>query len=417
MKSIESSLFLDRFLSYVKYDTQSSEESDTYPSTLKQLELSKQILLELKELGLENVEITEHGYVFGTLPSNVDHPVPTIGYIAHVDTSPEVSGKDVNPVITKNYQGGDIVLKNDPSQIIEFNANPALKECIGHDIITTDGTTLLGADNKAGIAEIMGALQYMIENPDIKHGPIRVSFTVDEEVGTGTQHFDVKQFGADFAYTIDGETAGEIEDETFCADTAVVKVQGVNMHPGYAKDKLVSGIKIAARLIDQLPKDRMSPETTEKREGYLHVHAIKGGVEETEVVFLVRDFDVEGLKKKEDYLKNLCKDMENSYPKSSISVEIKESYRNMKLILDEHSQVVDYAIEAVERTGLRAIKNLIRGGTDGARLSFIGVPTPNIFTGGHNFHSKKEWVSVQDMAKAIETIIHLSQIWAEKSKE
>lgn len=417
MKSIESSLFLDRFLSYVKYDTQSSEESDTYPSTLKQLELSKQILLELKELGLENVEITEHGYVFGTLPSNVDHPVPTIGYIAHVDTSPEVSGKDVNPVITKNYQGGDIVLKNDPSQIIEFNANPALKECIGHDIITTDGTTLLGADNKAGIAEIMGALQYMIENPDIKHGPIRVSFTVDEEVGTGTQNFDVKQFGADFAYTIDGETAGEIEDETFCADTAVVKVQGVNMHPGYAKDKLVSGIKIAAHLIDQLPKDRMSPETTEKREGYLHVHAIKGGVEETEVVFLVRDFDVEGLKKKEDYLKNLCKDMENSYPKSSISVEIKESYRNMKLILDEHSQVVDYAIEAVERTGLRAIKNLIRGGTDGARLSFIGVPTPNIFTGGHNFHSKKEWVSVQDMAKAIETIIHLSQIWAEKSKE
>jgi len=416
MKPIESSLFLDRFLSYVKYDTQSSEESDTYPSTLKQLELSKQLLLELKELGLENVEITEHGYVFGTLVSNVDYSVPTIGYIAHVDTSPEVSGKDVTPVINKNYQGGDIVLKKDSSQVIEFDENPALKKCIGHDIITTDGTTLLGADNKAGIAEIIAAVKYMIENPEIKHGPIRVAFTVDEEVGTGTKYFDVKQFGADFAYTIDGETAGEIEDETFCADTAVVKVHGINMHPGYAKGKLVNGIKIAAALIDKLPKDRMSPETTEKREGYLHVHAIKGGVEETEVVFLVRDFDVEGLKEKEDFLKNQCREMEKAYPGSSLSLEIKESYRNMKLILDEHPDVVTNAIEAVKRTGIQATKNLIRGGTDGARLSFMGIPTPNIFTGGHNFHSKKEWISVQDMGKAVETIVHLSQIWAEKSK-
>ncbi len=416
MNPISSDLFLDRFITYVKIDTQSSENSDTYPSTLKQLELSKQLLLELKELGLDEVEITEHGYVFGTLPATVDYPVPTIGYIAHVDTSPEVSGKEVNPQFIKNYQGGDIILKNDTSQVIEYDMNPALQNCIGHDIITTDGTTLLGADNKAGIAEIMGALKYLIENPDIGHGKIRVAFTVDEEVGTGTQHFDVKQFAADYAYTIDGETAGEIEDETFCADTAIVQVKGVNVHPGYAKNKLVNAIKAAAYLINQLPVDSMSPETTEKREGYLHAHAVKGGVELTEIVFLVRDFDVEGLKEKEKYLEDLCKRTEEKFPKSSISVEIKESYRNMKLILDKYPQVVDYAMEAVSRTGLEPVKNLIRGGTDGARLCFMDLPTPNVFTGGHNFHSKKEWISIQNMAKTAETIVHLSQIWAEKSK-
>ncbi len=416
MKPISADLFLDKFLAYVKIDTQSSDDSETYPSTLKQLELSKILLLELKELGLEEVEITEHGYVFGTLPGTVDYAVPTIGYIAHVDTSPDVSGKDVNPQIVKNYQGGDIILKNDPNQIIEFDMNPALKKCFGHDIITTDGTTLLGADNKAGIAEIMGALKYLIENPNIGHGKIRVAFTVDEEVGTGTQYFDVEQFAADYAYTIDGETAGEIEDETFCADTAIVTIKGVNVHPGYAKDKLVSAIKVGAYLVDQLPDDRISPETTEKREGYLHAHAIKGGVEQTEITFLVRDFDVEGLHDKEKYLEDLCTKAQAKYPKSSISVEIKESYRNMKLVLDKHPQVLEYAMEAVSRTGLTPIKNLIRGGTDGARLCFMDLPTPNVFTGGHNFHSKKEWVSVQNMEKAVETIVHLSQIWAEKSK-
>jgi tripeptide aminopeptidase len=416
MLSVDSNLFLDRFLSYVKYDTQSTEDSDTYPSTLKQLELSKKLLLELKELGLEDTEITEHGYVFGSLPSNVDYKVPVIGYIAHVDTSPDVSGKNVTPVINKNYQGGDIVLKNDHTQIIEFDINPALRACIGHDIITTDGKTLLGADNKAGIAEIMGAIQYLIENPEIKHGPIRVAFTVDEEVGTGTKYFDVKKFAADYAYTIDGETAGEIEDETFCADTAIIRINGVNVHPGYAKDRLVNAVKIASYLVDQLPSDKISPETTEKREGFLHPHAIKGGVEECEIVFLVRDFDMQGLKEKENYLDELCKETEKKYLKSKISLEIKESYRNMKIILAKHSQVIEYAIEAVTRSGLKPIKNLIRGGTDGARLSFMGIPTPNIFTGGHNFHSKKEWISVQDMAKAVETIIHLSEIWAERSK-
>lgn len=416
MKPVDSSLFLDRFLSYVKYDTQSSEDSDSYPSTLKQLELSKQLLLELKDFGLKDTEITEHGYVFGTLPSNVDYDVPVIGFIAHVDTSPDVSGKDVNPVINKNYQGGNIELKKDSSQIIDQKMNPALGDCIGHDIITTDGTTLLGADNKAGIAEIMGAMQYMIENPEIKHGDIRIAFTVDEEVGTGTKYFDVKKFAAKYAYTVDGETAGEIEDETFCADSAIIRVKGVNVHPGYAKNTLVNAVKVASYLVDQLPGDTLSPETTEKREGFLHPHAIRGGVEESEIVFLVRDFDIEGLKEKEHYLENLCKEVEKKYENSSVSLEIKESYRNMKIILDDYPQVVEYAIEAVERTGIKPIKNLIRGGTDGARLSFMGVPTPNIFTGGHNFHSKKEWISIQDMEKAVETIVHLSHIWAEKSK-
>ena len=415
MKPIERSLFLDRFLSYVKYDTQSSEESETYPSTLKQLDLSKKLVEELKELGLSEVEITEHGYVFGTLKANVDKNVPTIGFIAHVDTSPEVSGENVNPIINENYQGGDIVLKNDTSQVIEFDMNPALNDCIGHDIITTDGTTLLGADNKAGIAEIMGAVKYLIENPEIKHGKIRISFTVDEEVGTGTQHFDVKQFGVDYAYTIDGETAGEVEDETFCADTAIVTIKGVNVHPGYAKDKLISGIKIGAEFIEKLPKDSLSPETTEKREGYVHPHAFAGAVEETKLTFLVRDFEVDGLKEKEDFLQKICDDLNAKYPKASVTLEIKESYRNMKIKLDEKPETVEYALEAVKRTGIKPIKNLIRGGTDGARLSFMGVLTPNIFTGGHNFHSKKEWVSIQDMEKAVETIVHLVQIWTEKS--
>jgi tripeptide aminopeptidase len=415
MKPIERSLFLDRFLSYVKYDTQSSEESETYPSTMKQLELSKKLVEELKELGLTEVEITEHGYVFGTLEANIEKNVPTIGFIAHVDTSPDVSGENVNPIITENYQGGDIVLKNDTSQVIEFDMNHALKDCIGHDIITTDGTTLLGADNKAGIAEIMGAVNYLINNPEIKHGKIRISFTVDEEVGTGTEHFDVKQFSADYAYTIDGETAGEVEDETFCADTAIVTINGVNVHPGYAKDKLISGIKIGAEFIEKLPKDSLSPETTEKREGYVHPHAFAGSVEETKLTFLVRDFEVEGLKEKEDFLQKICDDLNAKYPKASVSLEIKESYRNMKYKLDEKPEIVEYALEAVKRTGIKPIKNLIRGGTDGARLSFMGLLTPNIFTGGHNFHSKKEWVSIQDMEKAVETIVHLAQIWTEKS--
>lgn len=414
MKPVERRLFLDRFLNYVRFDTQSSEESDTYPSTLKQLDLSRRLVEELTELGLDEVELVEHGYVFATVPSNSKKNVPVIGLIAHVDTSPEVSGANVNPVIHKNYQGGDIILSKE--QVITRLQNLALADCIGHDLITTDGTTLLGADNKAGIAEIMGSLVYLKENPDFEHGKIRIAFTVDEEVGTGTLHFDVHKFGADYAYTIDGETAGEVEDETFCADTAIIRIKGVNVHPGYAKDRMVNGIKIAAEFIDQLPKNTMSPEKTEKREGYLHPHALKGQVENTEITFLVRDFTVEGLKEKEAFLQNLCDRLNEKYKSARLEMEIKESYRNMKYILDQHPDVVNYAMEAVARTGLKPVQNLIRGGTDGARLSFMGLPTPNIFTGGHNFHSQREWISIQDMGKAVETILHLINIWSEKSK-
>jgi len=414
MQPFDTSLFLDRFLTYVKYDTQSSENSDSYPSTDKQLELSRYLVKELEQMGLDDVEITEHGYVFATLPANTDKQVPVIGLIAHVDTSPDVSGANVKPVIHKNYQGGDIVLPQDTTQVIEYEMNPALKYCIGHDIITADGTTLLGADNKAGIAEIMGAINYIRQNPEISHGKIRVAFTVDEEVGTGTQYFDVKQFGAEYAYTIDGETAGEIEDETFCADTAIITVTGVNVHPGFAKDRMVNGIKIASELIGMLPVDSISPETTEGREGYLHVNSIKGSVEETEMVFLVRDFEVDGLKKKEALLGEFCDTLNKKYPKASVKMEIKESYRNMKMVLEKHPDVVNIALDAIKEAGLEPKKSLIRGGTDGARLSFMGLPTPNIFTGGHNFHSKKEWISIQDMQKAVETIVHLCRLWVTK---
>ncbi|GAB4328417.1 MAG: peptidase T [Calditrichia bacterium] len=407
-----------RFLSYVKIDTQSDENSNTYPSTAKQLDLSRKLVEELKELGLQDVKLTEHGYVFATLPSNLPEnhsiKVPTIGFIAHVDTSPEVSGANVNPIIHENYQGGDIVLPGDTTQVLKPENNSAMANCIGHDIITSDGTTLLGADNKAGVAEIMTAMPILKENPEIPHGTIRVAFTVDEEVGTGTKYFDPKEFGAQYAYTIDGETAGEVEDETFCADTVSMVIHGVNMHPGYAKGKLVSGIKIAAEIIHRLPKTTLSPETTEKREGYIHPHVLNAAVERAEMKFLIRDFTVEGLKEKENFLKEIVDHVLKDYPKATVEFKVDESYRNMKYVIDKHPFVVDYALEAIERSGLKAHKNLIRGGTDGARLSYMGVPTPNIFTGGHNFHSKKEWISVQDMEKAVETIVNLVQIWAEK---
>jgi tripeptide aminopeptidase len=416
MKAVENRLFLERFLNYVKIDTQSDPNSNTYPSTEKQLNLSRKLLGELKELGLQDTELTKDGYVLATLPANVEKTVPVIGLIAHVDTSPDVSGQNVNPIIHKNYDGRQIVLPDDPGVIISPADNPDLKNMIGYDIITTDGSTLLGADNKSGVAEIMGAIQYLIENPQIKHGKIRIAFTVDEEIGAGVDHFDVKHFAARYAYTIDGGPAGEVEDETFCADSALVKVSGVNVHPGYAKAKMINSVKIAAEFLERLPKNTMSPETTEKREGYLHPNVIKGNVEETSIEFIVRDFTVDGLNDKENYLQKLCTELSEKYKPARLQVEFKESYRNMKYKIDEHPQVVEYAMEAVKRAGLEPKKSLIRGGTDGARLSYMGLPTPNIFTGGHNFHSKKEWIAVQDMQKAVETIVHLVQIWAENGE-
>jgi len=405
---------VDRFLKYVAYDTQSAEESQTYPSTEKQKILGKVLVEELKKIGLTDAQMDEHGYVLATLKANMDKPAPTIGLIAHMDTSPDVSGKDVKPILHKKYQGGDIVLPGDPSQIIRFTENPALAQQIGNDLITSDGATLLGADNKAGIAEIFDAINHLVKHPEIKHGKICIAVTPDEEVGGGTKYFDIKKFGADHAYTIDGETLGEVEDETFCADSVTIKIRGKNVHPGYAKNKMVNSIKIAARLIEQLPKDKLSPETTEKREGYVHPNSMTGGVEETTIKFLIRDFTVEGLKQHEDFLHKLADQVLAEYPDARLEFKVEESYRNMKYKLDEDPKVVEYALEAVRRSGIEPKKNIIRGGTDGSRLSFDGLLTPNIFTGGHNFHSKLEWISVQDMQKAVDVIVNLIKIWAEK---
>jgi tripeptide aminopeptidase len=408
---------LDRFLDYVKYDTQSAEESETYPSTGKQKILGQVLVEDLKEIGLSDVKMDEHGYVTATLEANTKKKIPAIGLIAHMDTSPDVSGKDVKPHIHNNYQGGDIHLPGDPDQVIKEADNPKLQDHIGNDIITSDGTTLLGADNKAGIAEIFDALQYLVQHPEIEHGLIRVAVTPDEEIGAGTKYFDVKAFGADYAYTVDGETAGEIENETFCADGVTIRVHGANVHPGYAKGKLVNAIKIASEIIDKLPKENLSPETTEKREGYVHPNSMSGGVETTTIKFLIRDFEEEGLKEKEAMLKELAESVVNQHPKAKLDFQVEESYRNMRFKLDEDPKVVEYAMEAVRKSGMEPKLNLIRGGTDGARLCYEGLLTPNIFTGGHNFHSKLEWISIQDMKKTVAVIVALIQTWAEKSSQ
>jgi tripeptide aminopeptidase len=368
---------------------------------------------ELEEMGLE-AQMDKHGYVTGELPGNAKKKTPTIGLIAHMDTSPGVSGANVKPQIHRDYKGGDIVLSGDSSQVIRVEDNPLLAKQIGNDIITSDGTTLLGADNKAGIAEIFDAVHHLVAHPEIEHGTIKIAVTPDEEVGTGTKYFDVEKFGADYAYTVDGETAGEIDNETFCADTVTLTIHGINVHPGYAKDKLVNSIKIAAEIIDQLPRNALSPETTEKREGYLHPNSISGGVESTTIKLLIRDFTVDGLKKHEEMLRILADKVMAKHPRARLDFQVEEPYRNMKYKIDEDPRVVEYAMEAVRCAGLEPKLHMIRGGTDGARLSYQGLLTPNIFTGGHNFHSKLEWIAVQDMQKAVEVILHLVQIWATK---
>lgn len=403
----------ERFLRYVKYDTQSNEESETFPSDPKQLELSKDLVKELKEIGLEDAYMNEYGYVFATLPSNTDKEVPVVAFIAHVDTAPAVTGKNVNPQIVENYQGGDIVLPN--GKVIEEAKNPELKDMIGFEIITTDGTTLLGADDKAGVAEIIDAMNYLIKHPEVKHGTIRVCFTPDEEVGRGTEKLDIKELGAKYAYTIDGGTRGEIETETFSADAVDIKFFGKNVHPGYAKGKLVNAIKVAARFIEMLPKDKLSPETTEGREGYVHPISISGNEEETQVKFIIRDFVDEKLTEYEDYLEELVKKAVAEFPGSNYEFKRIEQYRNMKHIVDQHPEVEQYAIEALERLGIKPIQSAIRGGTDGSKLSYMGVPTPNLFAGGHNFHSVLEYVAREDMEAAVKTIVTLAQIWEEKS--
>lgn len=407
---------VERFLRYVTFDTQSDESSTTYPSTEKQLALLKHLVEELRAVGLEDATMDQHGYVMATIPATTrKKSVTVIGLIAHVDTSPEMPGAGVKPIVHRNYRGQDIVLPDDPSVVLRRKDNPALEEQIGNDIITASGTTLLGADNKAGVAEIVGAAEYLTKHPEIPHGAIRIAFTPDEEVGQGTKYFDVAKFGARYAYTMDGETRGEVEMETFSADSLTITFQGFNTHPGYAKGKMISAIKIAADFIHRLPKDRLSPETTEGYEGYVHPYVLQASVEKTSVKLLIRDFRTPSLKEKEDFLERLARETVAGYPGASVECKVEESYRNMKEVLDGYPEVVENANEAIRRAGLTPRMHPIRGGTDGSKLCFMGLPTPNVFAGEHNFHSRLEWVSVQDMHKAVEVIVHLARIWEEKA--
>jgi len=410
---------LDRFKRYVQIDTRSDEESDTFPTTAKQFDLLRMLREELEALGISDASIDEHGYVFGTVPSNLSadetEKVPVVGYIAHADTSPAVTGTGVKPVVHENYQGGDIALPGDPSQVIHPSDYPNLENrYIGMDIVTSDGTTLLGADDKAGVAEIMTAVDLMLQNPDIKHGTIKIGFTPDEEVGRGAEKFDVEKFGAKFAYTIDGGPLGEIEFETFNAFSANVTIEGFGVHPGYAKGKLVNAIRIMAKFIDRLPAE-MSPEATEKREGYIHPYVIDGQNEVVRLKLLLRDFEMAGIEKQQGILNGIADEVRKEYPKAHIGIEYKEYYRNMRYKIEEEPRLVAYAEEAIQRIGEDPHSELIRGGTDGARLSYMGLPCPNLFAGGEAIHSTIEWVPVQVMEKAAETIVRLSEIWAEKS--
>jgi tripeptide aminopeptidase len=406
----------ERFLHYVTYDTQSCENSDTYPSTLKQLVLLDRLVEELKQMGVADAARDEHGYVMATVPATTKKAgVPVVGFIAHVDTSPESSGAGVKPVVHRNWQGQDIVLPDDPAAVLRVSDNPDLEEQIGNDIITASGKTLLGADNKAGVAAIMAAAEYLVKHPEIPHGAVRIAFTPDEEVGAGTKHFDVKKFGAYCAYTLDGEQLGQIDAETFSADALTVTFQGFNTHPGFAKGKMVNSIKVAADFVNRLPKDRLSPETTADREGFVHPYVVEASVDRTSVKFLIRDFVTPALKEKEVFLEKLAKETAAAWPGAAATVAVQESYRNMKEVLDRHPQVVEHAREAVRRAGIPVRESAIRGGTDGCRLSFLGLPTPNVFAGEHNFHSRLEWVSAQDMERAVEVIVNIARIWEEKA--
>jgi tripeptide aminopeptidase len=401
---------LGRFLRYVQVDTQSDDDSETYPSTAKQLDLGKMLAEELREVGLEDVELTEHGYVLATVPGSAG---PTVGLIAHMDTSSDESGTNVKPQVIRNYDGGDIVLPGDSRKVLRPSENPILAERTGHDIVTTDGTTLLGADDKAGVAEIMGAVAYLAAHPEIEHAPIRVGFTVDEEVGRGVDHFDIEEFGADFAYTLDGSEIGRIDDETFSASEVRIRIEGHSVHPGTSKGKMVNAIKLAARIVERLPRDARSPETTEGREGFVHPTRIAGTTAEAELRFIARDFDAKKLEQHEQLLRKLADEVAAEEPRAHVTVTVEKSYRNMKEFLAADPAVTEAADEAARRAGMEPWREPIRGGTDGSMLSARGLLTPNIFTGGHQFHSVLEWASVQDMAASTATIVELVKLWAE----
>ncbi len=408
-------LLQKRFISYAKTDTQSDASSPTYPSTLKQKNLAKILVAELLQMGIEDAHLDEFGYVYATIPSTSKKNVPVICFCSHMDTSPDCSGENVKPIIHQNYQGEDLVLPDDRSIILKLSEHKDLGAQFGNDIITASGTTLLGADNKAGIAEIMEAALYFMVNSDVKHGIIKILFTPDEEIGRGVDKVDIQKLGADFGYTIDGETLGSIEDETFSADGAKLVIHGVSAHPGFAKGKMESAIKILAEILTALPKDRLTPEATADKEGFVHPVGITGNAELAEAHFIIRDFDDQLLKAHENFLEEIVKRVLTAYSNSSYEFEVTEQYRNMKKVLDEHPKVIEYGIKAIERAGLTVKRRSIRGGTDGSRLSFIGLPCPNVFAGEHAFHSKQEWVSVQDMEKAVQTIINIACIWEENT--
>jgi tripeptide aminopeptidase len=405
----------ERFMRYVQIDTQSDPLSDSQPTTAKQKGLSQLLAEELKNIGLVDAHMDEYGYVYATIPSNSSKKVPVICFCAHVDTAPDCSGTNVKPILHRNYQGQDIVLPDDKTQVLRPGEYPYLQKKIGDDIITASGLTLLGADDKAGVAEIMDLANFLMTHKHVKHGTIKILFTPDEEVGKGTIKLDINKLGADFGYTLDGGEAGTLEDETFSADGVQVVIHGVISHPGYAKGKMINAMKIAGHILDALPKDRLSPESTEGKRGFMHPVRIEGVAEKCTIEFIIRDFDTAGLKKKEDFLRTMVAETLRIYPKASFEYHVTEQYRNMKEVLDLHPQVVEYARVAIERSGLEVKVESIRGGTDGSRLSFMGLPCPNLFAGEQAIHSKLEWISVGDMNKAVETMVHLAQIWEEKS--
>ena len=416
MIEISSNSVAERLMRYVQIDTQSDPLGNNFPTTEKQKDLSKLLLNELIGMGITNAEMDAFGYVYATIPSNSQkHAIPTICFCSHIDTAPDCSGTDVKPIHHQNYDGKDIVLPDDKDQVLSIKNSPYLEKHIGHSIITASGLTLLGADDKSGVAAIMEAAFYLMQHPTIPHGDIKILFTPDEEVGKGTAQVDMKKLGADFGYTLDGGEAGSLEDETFSADSATITIEGVIVHPGYAKGKLINSLKVAGAIMDALPKNEWSPETTDVKEGFVHPVALNGISEKTTLQFIVRDFSLSGLQAHHQRLKSLAEEVIKEFPGATMVYEAQEQYRNMKEVLDKYPQVTAFAAEAIQRSGLVVKKESIRGGTDGSRFSYIGMPCPNIFTGMQNIHSKLEWVGTKDMAKAAETIIHLCMIWEEKS--
>lgn len=414
---------LRRFLSYVKVWTTSDETNESTPSSERQWNLAKQLKAELEELGLDNIRLCDHCYVYATLPERMATgskragKVPAIGLISHMDVSDAVPAENVKPIIHKNYDGMPLVLPGDPEVVLIPEKDHPLGDCKGLDIITADGTTLLGADDKAGIAIIFSVLKWLKEHEDVEHGPIQIAFTPDEEIGRGVAKFDLDAFGAEVAYTLDGESLGEVEDETFCADSMDVTFRGINVHPGFAKDKMINSIKLAAEFIESLPKDGLAPETTEKREAYVHPRLVEGNEEQTVVKFLIRDFEMAGLAELERFVEEKAQVVAAAHPGAKVETKVSHSYKNMKVVLDQRPEATSLAEEAIRAAGIEVVKKPIRGGTDGARLSFMGLPTPNIFTGGHNFHGKREWIAVQHMEKSAEVVLRLIQLWAEKGEK